>query len=332
MARALRIWLVLAMLALVATLAALMSGSGAIPAADVLRVLVHPDASTASEIVHQLRLPRALAALATGALLSVAGALMQILLRNPLADPYVLGLSGGAATGALGAMVAGAGVAGAHAGAFTGAVASMGIVLFFAHRDLGRIDAPGTLDASPRLLLTGVVLAAGWTAAVTLLLTLSPEEQLRGMLFWLMGDVSASATLLPALVAVPVVLALVLPFARDCNVLLQGPAVAHALGVRVTRVRAVAYVAAAIAAAVAVMTAGAVGFVGLVVPHALRLACGNDQRVLLPASALAGGALLVIADTAARTIVAPLQLPVGVITAFLGVPAFLFLLSRRTTR
>jgi iron complex transport system permease protein len=334
-ARALRIWLLLAALALAATLAALLSGSGAIPAGDVLRVLVQPDASAASEIVHQLRLPRALAGLATGALLGVAGALMQILLRNPLADPYVLGLSGGAATGALGAMVAGAGVAGAHAGAFTGALASMGIVLAFAHRDLGdlgRLDAPGTLDASPRLLLTGVVLAAGWTAAVTLLLTLSPEEQLRGMLFWLMGDVSASASFVPALVAVPVVLALVLPFARDCNVLLQGPAVAHALGVRVTRVRTVAFVAAAVAAAVAVMTAGAVGFVGLVVPHALRLACGNDQRVLLPASALAGGALLVAADTAARTVMSPLQLPVGVITAFLGVPAFLFLLSRRTTR
>jgi iron complex transport system permease protein len=331
-ARALRIGRGLAVRAVAATLAALTWGSGALPAADVLRVLVQPDASAASEIVHQLRLPRALAALATGALLSVAGALMQILLRNPLADPYVLGLSGGAATGALGAMVAGAGVVGAHAGAFAGAIASMGIVLAFAHRDLGRLDAPGTLDASPRLLLTGVVLAAGWTAAVTLLLTLSPAEQLRGMLFWLMGDLGASATIVPALIAVPAVLALVLPFARDCNVLLQGPAVAHALGVRVTRVRTVCYVAAALAAAVAVMTAGAVGFVGLVVPHALRLACGNDQRVLLPASALAGGALLVAADTVARTIVAPLQLPVGVITAFLGVPAFLFLLSKAATR
>ena len=332
MARALRIWLVLAMLALVATLAALMSGSGAIPAADVLRVLVHPDASTASEIVHQLRLPRALAALATGALLSVAGALMQILLRNPLADPYVLGLSGGAATGALGAMVAGAGVAGAHAGAFTGAVASMGIVLFFAHRDLGRIDAPGTLDASPRLLLTGVVLAAGWTAAVTLLLTLSPEEQLRGMLFWLMGDLGHADSFEPAIIALPVALALVYPFARELNVLLRGPVVAHALGVRVGFLRAVLYCTASIATALAVTTAGTVAFIGLIVPHALRLAIGNDQRVLLPAAALAGGALLLIADTAARTVIAPQQLPVGVLTALIGVPTFMFLLLRKGAR
>jgi len=258
--------------------------------------------------------------------------LMQVLLRNPLADPYVLGLSGGAATGALGAMLLGAGVAGAHAGALGGAVLSMGIVLAIAHRDLRRLDGPGTLDASPRLLLTGVVLAAGWTAAVTLLLALSPQEQLRGMLFWLMGDLSAPAVLAPALLAVPIVLLLVVPFARDANVLLQGPVVAESLGVRVGRVRGVLYVAAAIAAAVAVMTAGAVGFVGLVVPHALRLACGNDQRMLLPASALAGGALLVVADTAARTVAAPLQIPVGVVTAFLGVPSFLFLLLQRSRR
>ena len=332
MARALRIWLVLAAAALVVIVFALTTGSSGIALPEVVRVLFAPDASPAAEVVHQLRLPRIFAAFATGGLLGVAGALMQILLRNPLADPYILGLSGGSAAGALGAMVAGAGAFAIDACAFGGALVSVAIVFGVANRDLARLEAPGAIDPSPRLLLTGVILAAGWSALITLLLSIAPEAKLRGMLFWLMGDVSASATLLPALVAVPVVLALVLPFARDCNVLLQGPAVAHALGVRVTRVRAVAYVAAAIAAAVAVMTAGAVGFVGLVVPHALRLACGNDQRVLLPASALAGGALLVIADTAARTIVAPLQLPVGVITAFLGVPAFLFLLSRRTTR
>ena len=332
MARALRIWLVLAVLALGVMLLALTSGTSGIGAGDVLRVLFAPDASPASEVVHQLRLPRIGAAFATGGLLGLAGALMQILLRNPLADPYILGLSGGSAAGALGAMIAGASAVLIDAAAFAGALLSVALVFGVANRDLARLEAPGAIDPSPRLLLTGVILAAGWSALIALLLSIAPEAKLRGMLFWLMGDLGNADSFAPAIIAVPVVLALVYPFARELNVLLRGPVVAHALGVRVVRLRAVLYCAASIATALAVTTAGTVAFIGLIVPHALRLVIGNDQRVLLPAAALAGGALLLIADTAARTVVSPQQLPVGVITALIGVPTFMFLLLRKPVR
>ena len=329
MARALRIWLALALLAAGATLLALSVGSSTIAPLDVLRLLFAPDASAASEVLHALRLPRVLAALGTGGLLGVAGALMQVLLRNPLADPYVLGVSGGAAVGALGAMMLGAGAAFMQLGAFGGALLSAALVLAIAHRDLSRLAAAGSSDTAPRLLLTGVVLAAGWSALITLLLAVAPDAQLRGMLFWLSGDLGAADVGAWPLAALALVLLLAVPVARECNVLLRGPGLAQALGVAVGPLRLWLYVLASLATAVAVTTAGSVGFIGLVVPHALRLSIGNDQRVLLPACALAGGALLLLADTLARSAIAPQQLPVGVITALLGVPSFLFLLMRR---
>ncbi|MGP1685270.1 MAG: FecCD family ABC transporter permease, partial [Giesbergeria sp.] len=281
------------------------------------------------EIVIRLRLPRALAAFAVGGLLALAGALMQVLLRNPLADPYILGLSGGAAVGALGAMLAGLGALAVNLGASAGALAAVALVFAFARRDFAHQQLYGALDASPRLLLTGVIMAAGWGALITLMLTLAPQARLRGMLFWLMGDLNGVESWAPALLALALALALTYPSARELNVLLRGEALAHALGVRVAPLRRRIYLVASVATALAVTTAGAIGFVGLVVPHALRLALGNDQRVLLPASALAGGTLLLLADTAARSLLAPQQLPVGVITALVGVPAFMFLLTRR---
>ena len=187
MARALAVWLTLGAVAVAALLTALLTGSTRITPVDVIAALIHPDGSTAAEVVQRLRLPRALAAFATGGLLALAGALMQILLRNPLADPYVLGLSGGAAVGALTVMLAGTGGLLIGAGAFAGALTSMGIVFVLASRDLAGRQASGDADASPRLLLTGVVLAAGWSALVTLLLTIAPERELRGILFWLMA-------------------------------------------------------------------------------------------------------------------------------------------------
>ncbi|MDE2276885.1 MAG: iron chelate uptake ABC transporter family permease subunit, partial [Burkholderiales bacterium] len=187
----------------------------------------------------------------------------------------------------------------------------------------------GTQDeAAPRLLLTGVVLGVGWSAAIALMLALAPEARVRGMLFWLSGDLGGSEGGGPALAALALAVALTLPIARELNLLLRGPAAAAALGVRVAPLRRAVYAIASLATAVAVTTAGGVGFVGLLVPHALRLLIGNDQRVLLPACALGGGLLLVLADTLARTVVAPQQLPVGVIMALLGVPAFLLLLAR----
>lgn len=328
MARALRIWGLLAAAALVALGVALASGSTLLGWRELPALLLRPDGGAASEVLHTLRLPRAMAAFATGGLLAVAGALMQVLLRNPLADPYVLGLSGGAAAGALAAMWLGGGALLMHLGAFGGALLTIVLVFGFAHRELASLSAAGTQDHAPRLLLTGVMLAAGWTALVTLMLSLAPEARLRGMLFWLAGDLSGAEGGLGPLLALGLLLALTAPLARDLNVLLRGPAAAQALGVPVVRVRRLLFALASVAAAVAVTTSGSVGFIGLVVPHALRLLVGNDQRVLLPACALGGGTLLLLADTLARTVVAPQQLPVGVITAMLGVPTFLVLLRR----
>lgn len=328
MRRALIIWLFLLACALVTFALAMAIGSSRLSILDVLQVISTPNDSLASEIVLKLRLPRALAAFATGGLLTLAGALMQILLRNPLADPYVLGLSGGAAVGALGAMLAGLGVFGVDLSAAIGALTAILLVLGLARRDFGRQQIFGAVDASPRLLLTGVVIAAGWSAIIMVMLTMAPEGKLRGMVFWLMGDLNGAESWLPAMLLLAVALAVVYPSARDLNVLLRGEAFAHSLGVRVTRLRYTVYLIASVATALAVTTAGTIGFVGLVVPHALRLALGNDQRVLLPACAIAGGTLLLLADTAARTVIAPQQLPVGVITALIGVPAFMYLLMR----
>lgn len=329
MKRALAIWGVLAMAAIAVFAVALVAGSSAMSLAEVVRALFTQEESTATDIVMKLRLPRALAAFSTGGLLAVAGALMQVLLRNPLADPYVLGLSGGAAVGALGALLLGLGAAAMNVTAAAGAVAATALVFALARRDFGRQQLLGAVDASPRLLLTGVVVAAGFSAVIIMMLTLAPEAKLRGMLFWLMGDLNGADSWLPALVTLAACVAVAYALARDLNVMLRGDALAHALGVRVTALRRGVYAVASIATAFAVTTAGTIAFVGLVVPHALRLAIGNDQRVLLPSCALAGGAFLLAADTVARTVSAPLQLPVGVVTAIFGVPAFMFLLTRR---
>ena len=326
--RAVTIWASLAACATVAMLVALFLGSSDISVRDSVEALFSPGDSLAATAVWQLRLPRALAAFGTGGLLAVAGCLMQVLLRNPLADPYILGLSSGAAVGALGAMLLGAGLVAVTFGAAAGALGSSLVVFALANRDLVRLRISSTVVDSPRLILTGVMLAAGWGAVVTLILVLAPERNLRGMLFWAMGDLGGVEHWWPALVALAVVLVAVLPFLRQFNVLLRGDAVAATLGVRVPMLKSFLFLAASVATAVAVTTAGTIGFVGLVVPHALRLLVGNDQRVLVPACAIAGGGLLVVADTIARTIVDPLQLPVGVVTAFIGVPAFLSLLLR----
>jgi iron complex transport system permease protein len=285
-----------------------------------LAVLLGEGSNLQQTLVLELRLPRTLSAFATGGLLAVAGALMQVLLRNPLADPYVLGLSGGAAVGALLAMLAGLGGLLVSGSAFAGALLSTLMVFGLAH---------GTGSWTPsRLLLTGVVVAAGWGAVITLMLAVSPAQRLPGMLYWLMGDVSYARSPWPALGLLFLVCLLVVPLGRSLNVLARGPMQAAALGVSVRPLEWMIYILASLLTATAVTMAGSIGFVGLVVPHMLRLVLGNDQRLILPACALAGGALLVLADTLARVVIAPEQLPVGVITALLGVPTFLYLLYR----
>lgn len=326
--RAVFIWLVLGAGACAVFVAALTLGSVTISPLRALAALAHAGtagAETADEIVRSLRLPRALAGFACGGLLALAGALLQVLLRNPLAEPYVLGVSGGAAVFAITALLAGAAWWLVDAASFAGALLSILLVLGFARRALSGGEPQ---EASPRLLLTGVVLATGWGAGVTLLLTLAPDERLRGILFWLTGDLNGAASPWSTLAALALALAATMPAAAQLNVLARGEALALALGVPAGRLRLRIYLVASLAAAMAVTTAGTIGFVGLVVPHALRLACGNDQRMLVPASVLAGGLFVMGSDLVARTVVAPMQLPVGVVTALVGVPVFLWMLAR----
>ena len=318
--RALLILASLVLLALASLWAALAAGSIPVAPGDILGALLG-QASPGADIIFELRLPRALAGFACGGLLALAGALMQVLLRNPLADPYILGISGGAGVGALFAILIGLPALAIDGLAFAGALGTMLLVFGLAHGD-------GSWTQT-RLLLTGVIVAAGCGALVALMLAIAPEDRLRGMLFWLMGDLAQAASPWPPLAALAVAMALAIPFARELNLLARGLMQAHALGVAVDRLRYAIYLLASLATAASVTTAGSIGFIGLVVPHLVRLATGNDQRLLLPASALAGGALLMLADTLARSLVAPQQLPVGVLTALIGVPVFLFLLARQ---
>jgi iron complex transport system permease protein len=277
------------------------------------------------DILWQLRWPRAASAFATGGLLATAGVLMQVLLRNPLADPYILGTSGGAAVFALLALLAGLGGIWVTGSAFAGALLSTIIVFSIAH---GR----GSWTAN-RILLTGVVIAFGWGALISFLLVIAPQTQLRSMLYWLMGDLSYSQYSWGGLSALLLVFILTLPLLRRLDILQRGDLQAAALGVNLRHSQWIIYTLAALCTAIAVSLAGTVGFVGLIVPHLLRLMMGTSQhRWVLPGAILLGGSLLVIADTLARVLFAPTQLPVGVMTAALGVPLFLLMLYRGQQR
>ena len=282
---------------------ALSTGSVDLSLAQLGRALVGHGSDVAGMVVRELRLPRALAAFAVGGLLALSGALLQVLLRNPLADPYILGVSGGAAVAALLTILLGLGGAWMVGGAFVGSLLSTFLVF-----SLSRLHG---VWAQNRLLLTGVVVAAGWGALISFILAISPDANLQRMLFWLMGDLSYARYPLFGI-----------------NLLVRGDLAAAALGENPARLRVGIYLLASLLTATAVTLAGTVGFVGLIIPHALRLVGGSDHRRLLPNTVLLGGSFLVVADTAARTAVAPAQLPVGVLTALLGVPVFLFLLAR----
>ena len=304
----------------VAFLAALASGSADVSFTETVQALRGVAPERIQSLVIELRLPRALTAFAVGGLLAVAGVLMQVLLRNPLAEPYILGSSGGAAVAALLAMMLGMGSLIVDLSAFGGAMAATILVFMIAH---------GTGSWTPaRLLLTGVVLAAGFSAATTLLLALSPDQNLRGMLFWLMGDLSFAFEPARCLSLLGLLLVIGTAAARHLNVLARGELQAAIVGLPVRGFRYLIFIAAALATALSVTTVGVIGFIGLVVPHLIRIVAGSNHRVVLPASALAGGTLLIIADTLARTIMAPRQLPVGALTAAIGVPLFLILMSR----
>ena len=298
-------------------------GSISLGWAQWLDALGNPS-SEYGELVWRLRLPRALAAWTVGSLLALSGCLMQVLLRNPLADPYILGVSGGAACAALLGMTLGVATVFIPVLALLGSLAS--ILLVFG---LARGEGPWS---GTRLLLTGVVTASGWAAMISLILALGADSSLRGMLFWLIGDLSYATIPTWALPVLLLILLVCIGIARSLNVLAIGETTARLLGEPTERLLWIVYLLASILTATAVSIAGSIGFVGLIVPHLMRLIVGSDHRILIPAATLFGGFFLVVSDTLARTVLAPRQLPVGVITALLGVPLFLMLLNRARLR
>ena len=303
----------------VAILFSILSGSAEISIDQVMSHFTSPETGLANQILSEIRIPRTLAGFAVGSLLAMSGVAMQVLLRNPLADPYILGVSGGAAVGALSGILLGVSSFLLVNFAFAGALVSTLIVFGISSR-FGNWSVI-------RLLLTGVVVSAGWGALINLFLTTSQSSSVQSMLFWLMGDLSQSRVALGHFFLIAVGLVGGIKIARSLNVLSRGDLIAVSLGVNIKLLRIFLYFSASLFTAVAVTISGTVGFVGLVTPHILRMLGARDHRVLIPASALLGGSIVIIADTLARTILAPQQLPVGVFTAIIGVPCFLLILN-----
>lgn len=324
MQRSVPLLIVLFLLSLASVALALSVGSMAFSLTEIWHAISSDTQTVAATVINELRVPRAYIAFVTGGLLALAGVLMQVLLRNPLADPYILGVSSGASVAALSAMAMGLAGHWVSGSAFVGALVSILLVFGLSHRK-------GNWEPA-RLLLTGVVVAAGWGALINFILSMSPDKPLRGMLFWLMGDINQVEPDYTALLVLMVGLLISFGLARQLNILARGDAQASALGVAVKPLRIGLFFLASALTAFAVIQAGSVGFIGLIVPHMIRLMAGSDHRLLLPASVLLGGSLLLISDTLARTMIAPQQLPVGVVTAFLGVPFFLFLLNKNFGR
>ena len=313
----------LTVFAVASILFSLLSGSVDISIAQVVASLTSTEPNLNTQVLQEIRIPRTLAAFVTGGLLALSGAIMQVLLRNPLADPYILGISGGAAVGALSAILLGATGFWLSNAAFAGAVFSIFLVFGIANKF-------GNWSVT-RLLLTGVVISAGWGAVINILLTTSSTNNVQSMLFWLMGDLSQSRVNWAQSLLLLVGLGGGLAVSRSLNVLIRGELLAVSLGVSVQPLRLALFFSASIFTATAVTVAGSVGFVGLIIPHMLRLLGARDHRVLIPSCILFGGSFLVLADSLARTLIAPQQLPVGVVTAVIGVPAFILIL-RSTIR
>ncbi len=300
-------------------------GSVSVPVGDVLRALVGGADEQTRLLIVGIRLPRLTLALLVGGGLAMAGAVFQALLRNPLADPYILGVSGGAAVGAVATMVLGLalGQGGVTLGAIVGAAAAIFLVLRIA------LAVGPALDTRV-LLLAGVVVGAFFNAVILLMLTTADADSFRSAVFWMMGslgragwsDLARSALFLAPCVVI------ILAMARPLNLLSVGEETANYLGVPVEGVKRVAYLTASLAVAATVSVVGIIGFVGLIVPHAIRMLWGSDHRLLLPASFLAGGTFLILTDAVARTVVAAQEMPTGVITALIGVPLFAVLLVR----
>lgn len=325
----------LAVATLLALLAALRFGSVSVGIPALLRGLgelaLGQDRDSLAATLLALRLPRAGTAMAVGGLLALSGALLQALLRNPLADPYVLGVSGGASCAAMLGIALGAGAAAVALFAAGGALLSLALLFVLAHRALFARDAVLDAGRDSAILLTGVMIASLCAALLSLALTLAPDGRLRSMVFWLLGDLGGATS--PALASLALVGWLVLwalaqRDAAALNLMLGGDLQAYTQGVPTTRVRRRLIVITAIATGMAVALAGAVGFVGFVAPHLVRRLVGANPRLVLPAASLLGAVLVLLADTVGRSVAAPLQLPVGALMAVIGVPVFVWQLQR----
>jgi iron complex transport system permease protein len=324
MTRPTQIWTLalLAAAALACLLVSLLAGSADLSPGRALAALGGGGDELAGTIVRTIRLPRSISAFAVGSLLGLAGVLLQALFRNPLADPFVLGVSGGASVGALTGMLAGLSLGGLEWTA-TGGALGIGLLVLW----MGSGGEPG------RLLLSGVVLASACGAVISVLLAIADNGQLRGMVFWLAGDLGWAQHPWFDLAAAGAALLASLAGGRALNVLAAGELRSAVLGLDARLARPCVFLVAAVLTSFAVLAAGPVGFVGLVAPHLVRLALRtSDHRLVAPGAALCGGALLCLADIASRTVAAPRQLPVGAITALIGAPVFLLLLRRRPLR
>lgn len=328
------LWICASLLAVLFVVVVVALKVGAVPisiadlAVNLGRVMIGRGTQLPSEyqvIVFGLRLPRIVLAMLVGGALAVSGTSFQALLRNPLADPYVLGVSSGGAVGAIvGRIFAPQLPLVAPVAAFLGAIATIAAVYFLGRRK-------GQLD-STTLLLAGIISASFLSAVISFLVTTLAGRDLRGIVFWLMGDLSTP--LLPSLhwvLLAGLILGVgaIYTTAADLNVITTGEREAIHLGVDVTRVKLVVYVSASLLTGLAVSVSGAIGYVGLLVPHAMRMLFGSDYRVLIPSSLIGGAIAVVAADTLARTVMKPTELPVGAVTAILGAPFFIYLLRRR---
>ncbi len=314
------------LLLLLGILGALLLGTAEVGFRDLLDLLSGAEAKDQMSylIIFKIRLPRIILAGLAGFSLSVGGAVFQAILRNPLAEPFILGVSSGAAFGAVLGITAGLGFGfGIPACAFAGALTTVAIVMMIARRKMGMESAT--------TLLAGVIVNAFFTAIIMFFVATSTDDRLHTMLFWLYGDLSQSR-MSESLVALPVVATgffLLYAFARHLNLMAMGEEAALHMGVDVEKAKIYCFVAVSLITGLIVSFTGLIGFVGLIVPHILRMIIGPDHRLLLPASGLGGALFLIWADTLARTLVQPSELPVGVITAAMGAPFFIYLLRKK---
>lgn len=316
-------WISLILFALLSLFFSLSRGSTVISAHELLNVIFNPGNDDLwQNIILAIRLPRTLSAFITGGSLALAGAMMQVLLRNPLADPYILGISGGGAIVSLILIVLGVSGYWLTGGAWCGSLIATFIVFFFTKRQKSW--------NSQQILLTGIALSSGFSAIISFILVLSSNKEWHSLLFWLLGDLSFAH--MPYLEGIILLIALIYSrrLANELNLLTRGEREAKALGVNTTRVQVQIYFLSALVTSSAVALAGCIGFIGLIIPHLMRLSGYYDHRLLLPSSVLLGGTLLTIADTLSRTLFSPQQLPVGIIMAFIGVPIFIILLHKNS--